>query len=49
MFQSGTTQVQAKKWSLWTILLIGMVVLETILVSLALVPPVVDAHSAGFE
>ena len=38
MLQSCITQVQAKKRSHRTILLIGMVVLETVLVSLALVP-----------
>jgi hypothetical protein len=39
MLHSGTTQVtQEKKWSRRTILLIGTVVLEIILVSLALVP-----------
>src|SRR5213082_760207 len=39
MLHSGTTQVtQEKKWSRRTMLLIGIVVLETILVSLALVP-----------
>jgi hypothetical protein len=39
MFLSSITQVvQRKKWSRQMILLIGIVVLETILVSLALVP-----------
>ena len=39
MLHSGTTQVaQGKKWSRLTILLISLVILETILVSLALVP-----------
>jgi hypothetical protein len=39
MLHSDTTQVvQGKKWPRRTILLIGIVVLETILVSLALVP-----------
>lgn len=39
MLHSGTTQIaQEKKWSRRTILLIGIVALETILVSLALVP-----------
>jgi hypothetical protein len=39
MLHSAITQViQKKKWSFWTILPISMVVWETILVSLALVP-----------
>ena len=39
MLHSAITQIiQKKKWSSWTILPISMVVLETILVSLALVP-----------
>jgi hypothetical protein len=39
MLLSGISQVvQVKKWSRWTLLLICMIVLETLLVSLALVP-----------
>ena len=39
MLHSAITQIiQKKKWSFWTILPISMVVWETILVSLALVP-----------
>ena len=39
MLPSAITQaIQKKKWSFWTILPISIVVLETILVSLALVP-----------
>jgi hypothetical protein len=39
MLHSDITQVtQKKKWSFWTILPISIVILETILVSLALVP-----------
>jgi hypothetical protein len=39
MLHSGISQVvQVKKWSRWTLLLICMIVLETLLVSLALVP-----------
>jgi hypothetical protein len=56
MLHSAITRVtQVKKWSLWTILLISIVVLETILVSLALVPAQLwtrifpDSSSAGLD
>src|SRR5437868_10612228 len=56
MLHSGTTQVaQGKKWSRLTILLISIVILETILVSLALVPAQLwtrifpDSSSAGLD